>query len=92
MLTGRFHLNGLSRLTKIRAKANRLERIDLTGLTSAERIYLFDNELTTIEIDGLDRLRFLDVRSNPMPDEVYDYLDGFGGLKASHDGNTEDWK
>ena len=48
--------------------------------------------MISIHIDHLEHLNFLDVRSNPMPDEVYDYLDSFKGLKASHDGNTDDWR
>ncbi len=45
-----------------------------------------------IKVDRLTGLRFIDVRSNPEPDPVYDYLAAFDGVKVSHDGNTEDWK
>ncbi|MEO0575962.1 MAG: leucine-rich repeat domain-containing protein [Pseudomonadota bacterium] len=79
-------------LSKIKAEKNRLLVVNFGAQPKLERIYLFDNKMEDIKIDGLTALRFIDVRSNPMPDEVYDYLDAFSGVKASHDGNTEDWE
>lgn len=79
-------------LVKIKAEKNQLLDVRFTQMPALEKVYLFDNKMQDINIDGLSALRFIDVRSNPMPDEVYDYLDAFTGVKASHDGNTEDWE
>jgi hypothetical protein len=49
-------------------------------------------QLEIIDIEESAKLRYLDVRHNPMPDEFYDYLDGLVGLTSLHDGNAEDWE
>lgn len=85
-------LEGLEQLVKLKAEKNKLLTVQFAHKSALEKVYLFNNEMVDIEIDTLPALKFIDVRSNPMPDEVYDYLDTFHGVKASHDGNTEDWK
>lgn len=80
------------KLVKLRAEKNQLLEVLFGRMPALEKVYLFDNKMEDIRIDTLTGLRFIDVRSNPMPDEVYDYLDEFSGVKASHDGNTEDWE
>ncbi|MFK7733841.1 MAG: hypothetical protein AB8B48_19630 [Pseudomonadales bacterium] len=82
--------NGL--LKKVNAEKNKILNVAFPESTTRHKLYLFDNKMEDIKIDSLKALRFLDVRSNPMPDEVYDYLDEFCGVKASHDGNTEEWR
>lgn len=79
-------------LVKLKAEKNKLLAVTFANGSPLQKVYLFNNEMVDIKIDSLSALKFLDVRSNPMPDEVYDYLDEFRGVKASHDGNTEDWK
>lgn len=86
------NLEGLEQLVKLKAEKNKLLAVQFARKSALEKVYLFNNEMVDIEIDTLPALKFIDVRSNPMPDEVYDYLDKFDGVKASHDGNTEDWK
>ncbi|MFK8052510.1 MAG: leucine-rich repeat domain-containing protein [Woeseiaceae bacterium] len=79
-------------LVKLKAEKNRLKAVSFGLIPTLAKVYLFDNKMENIKIDNLSGLTFIDVRSNPMPDEVYDYLDAFDGVKASHDGNTEDWE
>lgn len=79
-------------LKKVKAENNEILNVVFPESTTLKKVYLFDNKMEDIQIDSLKVLRFLDVRSNPMPDEVYDYLDEFSGVKASHDGNTEEWR
>lgn len=79
-------------LKKVKAEKNRIVSVVFPESVTLQKVYLFDNKMEDIKIDSLKALRFLDVRSNPMPDEVYDYLDEFSGVKASHDGNTEEWR
>ena len=85
-------LRGAPKLKKLRAENNRLEVVTFGQMPALEKVYLFDNRMEVINIDNLTGLRSIDVRANPMPDEVYDYLDSFSGVKASHDGNTEEWR
>lgn len=85
-------LEGLEQLVKLKAEKNKILNVKFAGKSALEKVYLFNNEMEDIQIDTLSALKFIDVRSNPMPDKVYDYLDTFSGVKASHDGNTEDWK
>ncbi|MFK7977429.1 MAG: leucine-rich repeat domain-containing protein, partial [Halioglobus sp.] len=79
-------------LKKVKAEKNQILGVVFPESLILQKVYLFDNKMEDIKIDSLKGLRFLDVRSNPMPDEVYDYLDEFSGVKASHDGNTEEWR
>ncbi len=86
------NLTELKQLVKLKAEKNQLLTVEFARESALEKVYLFNNEMVDIVINTLPKLKFIDVRSNPMPDEVYDYLDTFNGVKASHDGNTEDWK
>jgi Leucine-rich repeat (LRR) protein len=79
-------------IEKLKAEKNRILEVRFAAPAALQKVYLFDNKMEDIKIDSLPKLRFIDVRSNPMPDEVYDYLDEFDGVKASHDGNTEEWR
>ncbi len=85
-------LTGLSKLKTIRIMQNQLTSLDISPLISLEKGYLFDNKLEDLQIVGLEKLTFLDVRQNPMPDELYDYYDEQEGIVISHDGNADDWK
>lgn len=85
-------LSGLTAVKKIRLMQNRLTKLDITPLTSLETGYLFDNKLEDLQITGLNKLTFLDVRQNPMPDELYDFYDEQQGIMISHDGNADDWQ
>ena len=85
-------LGRASKLQKLRAENNRLEVVTFGQMPALKKVYLFDNRMEDINIDNLTGLRSIDVRANPMPDEIYDYLDSFSGVKASHDGNTEEWR
>ena len=85
-------LNGLVSLKQLRLMDNKLTTLDITTLTSLEEGHLFNNQLTTLDIKQLHNLKFLDVRQNPMPDQLYDEFDAMEGITISHDGNADDWK
>jgi protein phosphatase 1 regulatory subunit 7 len=84
--------NGLSQLKKIRITNNLLETLDITPLTALEKAYFFDNKLEDLVVKGLPKLKFIELRQNPMPDEVYDRYDAIDGITIVHDGNADDWK
>lgn len=85
-------LTGLTKLKKMRLMQNQLKKLDIAPLVALQEGHIFDNQLTTLSIVGLKQLKFLDVRQNPMPDELYDEFDLQVGVTISHDGNADDWK
>ena len=85
-------LSGLSALKKFRMMQNRLASLDLSGAFALEEVYLWDNQLEDLDITPLKNLQFMDVKQNPMPDELYDFFDEQEGVVISHDGNADDWK
>ena len=84
--------SGLTQISKIRITNNRLTNIDITPMRALTQGYFYDNRLKDLSVTGLDQLTFLDVRQNPMPDEVYDRYDAISGVTIVHDGNADDWK
>lgn len=86
------NFEGLSSLKKMRIMQNKLSKLDISPLLSLSEAYLWDNQLEDLQITGLSKLVFLDVKQNPMPDELYDFFDEQDGITISHDGNAEDWK
>lgn len=86
------NFDGVVSLTKIRVMQNKLGVLDISPLQSLTEAYLWDNQLEDLQITGLDNLKFLDVKQNPMPDELYDFYDKQSGITISHDGNADDWK
>jgi Leucine-rich repeat (LRR) protein len=85
-------LTGLLQLKKIRITNNKLKNLDISSLTSLEKAYFFDNQLEDLIVKGLPNLTFIELRQNPMPDEVYDRYDAIEGVTIVHDGNADDWK
>lgn len=85
-------MSGLSSLQAVRMMQNQLKTLDISALKNLKMGYFFDNKLVDLQISGLDKLEFLDVRQNPMPDELYDFYDEQDGVVISHDGNADDWK
>ncbi len=83
---------GLSQLKKIRITNNQLETLDISPLTALEKAYFFDNKLEDLVVKGLPKLTFIELRQNPMPDDVYDRYDAIDGITIVHDGNADDWK
>jgi len=83
---------GLSQLSKIRITNNQLSSLDISPLTSLEKAYFFDNKLEELIVAGIPSLKFIELRQNPMPDEVYDRYDALEGITVIHDGNADDWK
>lgn len=83
---------GLVQLKKIRITNNQLNSLDISGLNSLEKAYFFDNKLEDLIVKGLPKLAFIELRQNPMPDEVYDRYDAIDGITIVHDGNADDWK
>jgi len=83
---------GLSVLKKVRITNNLLQQLDLSPLISLEKAYFFDNKLKDLVVKDLPKLKFLEVRQNPMTDEVYDRYDELDGITIVHDGNADDWK
>ena len=86
------NFQGLVKLTKMRLMQNELVKLDITPLKALREAHIFDNKLKTLSLEGLMYLQFLDVRQNPMPDELYDEFDAMAGITISHDGNADDWK
>lgn len=86
------NFKGVGSLTKMRIMQNKLNLLDISPLYSLTEAYLWDNQLKDLQIAGLDNLEFLDVKQNPMPDELYDFYDKQSGITISHDGNADDWK
>lgn len=85
-------MSGLAALEKLRMMQNQLTSLDITPLSSLKEAHLFDNQLEDLQITGLNNLDFLDVKQNPMPDELYDFYDEQTGIVISHDGNADDWQ
>lgn len=83
---------GLTKVKKIRITNNLLNNIDISPLTSLEKGYFFDNKLEDLVVKNLPNLSFIELRQNPMPDEVYDRYDAIDGMTIVHDGNADDWK
>jgi len=83
---------GLTKLKKMRITNNLLVDINIDPLVSLEKAYFFDNKLEELQLDGLPKLGFVELRQNPMPDEVYDRYDKMEGITIIHDGNADDWK
>jgi len=88
------HVNftGLKNIKKLRITNNLLRHVDISPLVALEKAYFFDNKLEDLVILSLPKLSFLEVRQNPMPDEVYDRYDAMAGITIVHDGNADDWK
>jgi protein phosphatase 1 regulatory subunit 7 len=85
-------LTGLISVKKVRLMQNNLTHLDITPMLALETGYFFDNQLEDLQITGLEKLTFLDVKQNPMPDELYDFYDKQEGIVISHDGNADDWQ
>lgn len=83
---------GLTQLEKIRITNNQLNKIDISPLISLKKAYFFDNKLEELIVKGLPNLKFIELRQNPMPDDVYDRYDALDGITIVHDGNADDWK
>jgi len=62
-------------LTKMRVMQNKLTALGISPLQCLTEAYLWDNQLEDLQITGLDKLEFLGVKKNPMPDELYDFYD-----------------
>ncbi len=88
----KINFTGLKQLTKIRITNNKLTQLDISPLISLEKAYFFDNKLEDLIVAGLPKLKFIELRQNPMPDEVYDRYDALEGITIIHDGNADDWK
>lgn len=78
--------------TIVRANNNQLTQFTYRHLTQLKKLYLFDNALKALDITRLPQLHFMDVRQNPMPDELYDAMDQLPQATVLHDGNAEDWQ
>lgn len=87
-----FELHDLPRLNLLKANANKMRFFSYDALPQLEKIYLFNNQLATIDINHLPGLRYMDVRQNPMPDELYQRMDAQKNVTYLHDGNAPDWK
>ncbi len=53
-------------LTSLDATGNSLTELNLCANTALENVSLLNNELTSLQINGLDRLRYLDVEGNDL--------------------------
>lgn len=87
-----FELADLPKLEQLKANSNELLQFSYRNVPSLEKIYLFDNKLETIDIYNLPSMKYMDVRQNPMPDELYEEMDVLKGVTILHDGNAEDWQ
>lgn len=84
-------LHNLPKLTKFKGNSNRLTQFSYQSLPLISKIYLFDNKLEHIDIHSMPLLSYMDVRQNPMPDELYEAMDAKQNMTIFHDGNAEDW-
>lgn len=85
-------MSGLAQVKKLRLTNNLLTELDIQPLLALEKAYLFDNKLEDLTVKGLTKLTLIDLKQNPMPDEVYDRYDQIDGITIIHDGNAEDWQ
>lgn len=85
-------VTNLPQLELLKGNNNQLELFSYNTLPTLEKIYLFDNQLKTIDIHHLPNLQYMDVRQNPMPDELYEEMDARQSVTFLHDGNAEDWQ
>jgi Leucine-rich repeat (LRR) protein len=74
------------------ANVSALSKLSTLNIAKLESAHLFDNQMEDLDIVPLVNLTFMDVKQNPMPDELYDFFDEQEGVVISHDGNADDWK
>jgi protein phosphatase 1 regulatory subunit 7 len=84
-------LSDLPVLEELKGNNNGMKTFGYSALPRLKKIYLFNNLMETIDIHQLPALQYMDVRQNPMPDELYEKMDAMGGITFLHDGNAEDW-
>ncbi len=84
-------MSDLPKLTKLKANSNNIVTFTYRDLPALGKIYLFDNAMEHIDIHSLPNLKYMDVRQNPMPDELYEAMDKLEGATILHDGNADDW-
>lgn len=84
-------LSQLPALEELKGNGNGMKSFDYAALPRLKKIYLFNNLLPSIDIHQLPALEYMDVRENPMPDELYEEMDAKRGITFLHDGNAEDW-
>jgi len=85
-------LENLPQLEQFKANSNGMLTFQSQQLPLLSKVYLFDNELEAMDIYQLPSLKYMDVRQNPMPDELYEEMDRLKGVTVLHDGNEEDWQ
>lgn len=84
-------LADLPALAELKGNNNGMKTFTYSTLPQLQKIYLFNNLMETIDIHNLPALKYMDVRQNPMPDELYEKMDAMSGITFLHDGNAEDW-
>lgn len=84
-------LPALPALEELKGNGNGLKSFTYSTLPRLKKVYLFNNQLPTIDIHQMPALEYMDVRENPMPDELYEEMDAKRGVTFLHDGNAEDW-
>lgn len=87
----RVELTDLPALQEFKGSNNQLNAFHYAALPRLRKVYLFNNKLESIDINGFPSLEYMDVRENPMPDELYERMDALTGVLFLHDGNAEDW-
>ena len=85
-------LADLPRLEKFKVNRNRLVKFEHENLPRLKKAYLFDNQLEHTSLHESSSLVYLDVRQNPMSDELYEEMDTRENMTILHDGNAEDWQ
>ncbi len=85
-------LNNFPKLKQLKANSAGVHYFHYSNLPSLQKIYMFDNQMETIDIHSLPALIYMDVRQNPMPDELYEEMDKMPNMTILHDGNAEDWQ
>ena len=84
-------LTNLINLKVLKANNNKIENFSYSNTPKLENMYIFNNQLETINIYDLPSLQYMDCRQNPMPDSLYDEMDKKNDTTFLHDGNAEDW-
>lgn len=85
-------LKDLPELSQIKANSSKIVVFEYQGLPNLEKIYLFDNQIELLDIYHFPAMKYMDVRQNPMSDELYEEMDKLSNMTILHDGNAEDWQ
>lgn len=65
-LTGNMDFSGFSKLKLLSSHNNKLESANLSDCPMLEKVYLYDNNLTSLDLSGSKKAWYVRVQNNPM--------------------------